>query len=415
MSKLRVYQPRPNHYEFIERYRDDFERFPRMDNATYFMKYVIIALKARLTGRRVSDREIFAAKRQLLSYLRREAKNTEEYALYEKGLEEIWDNIATRMRRNPAVLEYFLDFATKSVSLANFMSWVPCSETMENARGYGYDIAGRYGQLDLDDIAFYWSLRTPVLAEICLRIQYFQEVLETMMIELERKSPGEKLRLEIVGAGRLAELRSYAAELDWFNNLEIIAIDEDSGVRSNIDDLFRYKYQSSLEELGFIWADRSMSEAQIDELAKQRNAKHRYYNMSFDEFRKKSEYNGYFDLILCDGIMSYYKRSTSAMLSHLRTTMKDSGKLIFDLQILNLPGDMSLLQHKEALNWETVPRLDPDFSVNGAYKRIQKACDAAGLAMEDAVIYPADSAKNAVKIGVGFTLTRQANWSKTGN
>lgn len=409
---IRTYQPRVNPNEFIEQYRNDFRRYPRMDNRTYFVKYVKTALRSKVTRRKVTAQEIDDAKRKLLKYLRTYTGDDAEYALYVEGLDKIWDNLARRMKKSPAVLEYVLDFATRSPSLANFMWWVPCSETMENARGYGYDIAGRYGRLDVDDVAFYWSLRTPVLAGICLRIQYAQDIIESWLERFKKKKANRPLRVLFVGAGRMPELRSYNAKVEWFDELEIVAVDEDRGVRSNIDELFQYQYGKTLEELGFVWVERTMTEAQVQAIAAEKHAKHRYYNMSIDEFKKKPEYNGYFDIIIMDGVMSYYRKNTPAMLASIRSLMQDEGQLVIDLQILNLLVDMSLLQHKVALDWNTVPQLDPDFSAKAAYKRIGKACEMVGLTMDDAVLYPADPGKNAVIIGIGFVLRRQSNWRK---
>lgn len=412
MERIRVYQPGPNPNEFIEQYRNDFRRYPRMNNATFFGKYVKIALLAKITHRKVSQREIDAAKYKLLRYLEDFASDEAEFLRYRSGLNKIWPNLAKRMQRSPAVLEYFMDFAIHSPSLANFMSWVPCSETMENARAYGYDIAGRYGKLDPDDVAFYWSLRTPVLAGICLRIQYAQEAIKKC-IKVIRQQSQRPVRVLFVGAGRLPELRSYNASSDWFKDLEIVAVDEDSGVRQNIDELFQFTYDQTLEELGFVWVDRNMCENDINEIARERQACHRYYNMSFDEFKKRSEYNSYFDLIILDGVMSYYRNNTVSMLSSLRGLMCDEGQLIIDLQLLNIVRDLSLLQHKVALDWNTVPQLDPDRSIRSAYKRIKQDSDVAGLALDDAVLYPADPGKHPVMIGIGFTLRRQSNWRKT--
>lgn len=411
MRPIRIYQPEPNPNEFIEQYRSDFRRYPRMSNAVHFWRYVKIDLLAKLTKRKITRHQINVAKRELLNFLEDYASSEAEYRQYCAGLEQIWPNLVERMKHKPAVWQYVMDYAVRSPSLANFMSWVPCSETMENARGFGYDIAGRYGPLNPDDVAFYWSLRTPVLAGICLRIQYAQTVIENYL-KMVRKTSRKPVRVLFVGAGRLPELRSYNAKVEWFDELEIVAVDEDGGVRQNIDELFQYSYHKNLEELGFVWVDRDMTEERANQIAAERQARHRYYNMSFDEFKKRPEYNGYFHIVVMDGVMSYYRKNTVPMLTGVRGVMRDEGYLVIDLQLLNLLQDVSLLQHKVALDWETVPQLDPDRSAKAAYKRIARDCDTVGLTMDDAVLYPADPGKNPVMIGIGFTLRRQANWRK---
>lgn len=266
------------------------------------------------------------------------------------------------------------------------MHWVPCSETMENAFGYGYNLAEKYGPLSPQDVAFYWSLREPVLSGIRQRVYLAQDVLEALLRAAVAKHFDRKLRVLFVGAGRLPELRRRGFPLEYIEQMEIVAVDEDKGVWDNIDGLFRYTFGKTVGELDI-----------------------QYYNMSFLEFVRGGKWNGYFDVIIAQGVMSYYNNTTQTinMLRDMRSLLGANGIVIMDLQLFHI----SLLRCKFALDWNTNPPLSPDMSEGGARKRIQKACAAVGLDIIHTKLFRTDSRPNSPKIGVGFVLRRNGNWA----
>ncbi len=409
--KLHVFSPSPHPDEFIDELSHDFKRFPRVRQFEFYGRYVLIDLWARVTGHQASEQEIETQKRSLLTYLFDYLNgNKAEYDEYVAGLERIWPELKERMRRNYASFVYFCDYATRSISLANFMWWVPFSEAMENARGYGYTIAGEYGPLRLDDLALYQSVRTPVLTMIRARWQYAQFAIKKMVAQVQCEN--RPVRVLFVGAGRLCELRTYYAEKGWLDDkLQVVAVDEDEGVLANIDELFQYKWGKTTEELGFAWINRSMTAMQISEHTE--GTKHQYYLMSFEEFRHKTAYSSYFDIIIVDGVMSYYKKEMRTLLMNMKALLRNNGKIVFDLQVMELFRDWSLLQHECALVWQTQPRLQPDFSIKGACRRVQDACERVGLTIVDEVVYPADPGRKALSAGVGFTLSKPTTWRRT--
>jgi len=372
-------------HERIEQYEDRFDMFPAMDHGRYSWKYVQLQLAARLKRRKVTASETMRAKTHLTDYLKEVLHDRpDEIKQYLEGLEEIWPGMQERMLASPALMRYVEDFAVRSLSLLNFMSWVPCSETMENAFGYGYSVAGQYGPLSIDDVAFYWSLREPVLSEIRQRVYYAQDMIARWM-EHPEWWYGPKLRILFVGAGRLPELRRRGYPTEWLDRQEIVAVDEDAGVWKNLDDLFRLAHGKSCAELGL-----------------------NYCNVSLNEFTRNAGWGGYFDLVIMQGVMSYYRdeAQTLHMLRDLRSLMHPDGQLEMDLQLFHI----SLLRCKFALDWNTNPPLSPDFSAKGADKRIRKACADVGLVVEDSRTLKTDSRANAVKIGQIFTLRRPGNW-----
>lgn len=373
--------------EIIDQFESDFGRYPPMDHNTYSLKYVKTELGAKLLRKKVTTMDTERARRQLTTYLtdyaREHNENLEEYL---DGLNQIWPDMRRRMLEHPALYQYVMDFAVRSPTLLNFMSWVPCSETMENAFGYGYNIAGKYGPLPLDDVAFYWSLREPVLSGIRQRVKYARRRIDEKMKPVMEGERSEPLRILMVGAGRMPELRRWGYPSQYFAHQDIVAVDEDSGVWSNLDELFRYTH-------GF-----ATKEANI-----------RYYNMSFSEFVRDKVWNGYFDVVLVQGVMSYYSENTQTvqMLRDFRSMLKPGGIIVMDLQLFHI----SLLRCKFALDWNTNPPLSPDMSDKKAEKRIRAACETVGLHVDDAQLFLTDSREKSPKIGMAFTLRRPPNWA----
>lgn len=376
------YRPEP-----IDQYEDDFKRYPAMDHKEFSWKYVQTELTAKLLNRKVSIADTELARRALENYLRDYTKRTgEDLAAYMDGLARIWPGMQRRMVAHPALYQYVMDFAVRSPTLLNFMSWVPCSETMENAFGYGYDIAGRYGPLPLDDVAFYWSLREPVLSGIRQRVYYAQDKIEQMMKPILDGHRGEPLKILFVGAGRLPELRRRSYPTEFFRHQEIVAVDEDKGIWDNLDELFVYTHHQPVADLGIT-----------------------YCNKSIAEFVRDPKWNGYFDLIVMQGVMSYYqdKTQTTHMLRDLRSLLKVGGEIVMDLQLFHI----SLLRCKFALDWNTTPPLSPDMSDKSAEKRIRATCQTVGLAVDDVRLFRTDSRPESPKIGMAFTLRRPGNWA----
>lgn len=373
--------------EMIAAFEDDFARYPPMDHNKYSLKYVKTELMAKLLHRRVTVAETEQARRQLTGYLRQYCQqHQEDFEEYQAGLEAIWPDMKRRMLAHPALYQYVMDFAVRSPTLLNFMSYVPCSETMENAFGYGYNIAGKYGPLPLDDVAFYWSLREPVLSGIRQRVYYAQDMIAKLMDPIMQDNRREPLRILMVGAGRMPELRRRSYPRFFFAHQEIVAVDEDKGVWSNLDDLFRYTH------------DCTTAEADI-----------RYFNMSIGEFVRDQTWSGYFDLIVLQGVMSYYSDDvqTVHMLRDLRSMLKPGGLIVMDLQLFHI----SLLRCKFALDWNTNPPLSPDMSDKKAEKRIRAACETVGLHVDDVRLFRTDCREDSPKIGVAFTLRRPLNWA----
>ncbi len=373
--------------EIVDSYHKDFERFPAMDHAVYSWKYVKIALMAKIMHRKVTPMEIAACKIELLDYLQTYTMKTgEDFQKYQDGLEKIWPNIEERMLRSSSLYQYVLDFAVRSPTLLNFMSWVPCSETMENAFAYGYNIAGEYGPLSPTDVATYWSVREPVLFEIVFRVYYCQDVLADLTIPLLKNPNRPALKILFGGAGRLPELRRRGYPEDFLRRQEIVAVDEDEGVWSNLNELFYYAHQKKMTDFNI-----------------------RYYNMGISEFIREKDWRAYFDVVVLQGVMSYYssEAQTMTMLRDMRSLLKNNGLLIMDLQLFHI----SLLRCKFALDWNTTPPLSPDMSEKVAYQRIKKACDAVGMIIQNCTTIRGDPRPNAPKIGMAFTLRRPASWS----
>lgn len=371
--------------ERIDQFENDFARFPAMEHGKYSWKYVQTQLGAKLLGRKVTVEDTLRQKQRLVAYLEQFTRgDSAKLKSYLEGLEQIWPGMQERMMKSPALLQYVGDFAVRSPSLLNFMSWVPCSETMENAFGYGYNLAGEYGPLALDDVAFYWSLREPVLAQIRQRVYYGQDKIAEWMEHPERWQGG-KLRILFVGAGRSPETRRRGYPTSWFEQQHVVMVDEDKKVWDNLDYLFELTHGKTVKELGI-----------------------EYYNTSLAEFVRDRQWAGYFDLILMQGVMSYYSDNvqTQHMLRDVRSLLHAGGQIVMDLQLFHI----SLLRCKFALDWNTNPPLSPDMSANKAVKRIHKACADVGLLVDDSQLLRADSRPNAVKIGQIFTLRRPDNW-----
>lgn len=390
MAKLfRMNENRPAFYksEMIDQYENDFRQFPPMNHIGYSMSYITYELKQTALHRRVDHVDMLLARQKLEHYLDQYVKKCGgDRRAYQEGLEKIWPNLEQRMLKHPAVYKYVMDFATQSPSLLNFMSWVPCSETMENAFGYGYNIAEEYGPLSPADVAFYWSLREPVLSGIRQRVCYAQGEIGRLMQPILRGERKEKLRILFVGAGRAPELRRWGYPTEFLLQQEVVAVDEDKGVWSNIDFLFQQVHGKTVKELGI-----------------------RYYNMSFSEFMRNGNWNGYFDLIIANGFMSYYQdeMQTLHMLRGLRSLLKVGGRLVMDLQLLHV----SLLRCKFALDWNTNPPLSPDVTDKGAEKRIREACQKVGFDVCDAQLLRTDLRPKSPKIGMVFTLERPGDWA----
>lgn len=375
---------KPYTSEPIDQYENDFIRFPPMDHKVYSWKYVQTELKAKLLRNRVCRSDTEVAYRRLVDYLKQYTQKTgEDFEAYMEGLQKIWPGMQRRMLVSPALFQYVQDFAIRSPTLLNFMSYVPCSETMENAFGYGYNIAGEYGSLSIDDVAFYWSLREPVLSGIRQRVYYAQDIIARLMMYQNSATP---LRILFVGAGRLPELRRRGYPRDYLERQEIVAVDEDRGVWGNIDDLFEYTHGCTVKDLNI-----------------------KYYNASLHEFARDAKWAGYFDLVVAQGVMSYYRddTQTQAMLREMRSLLKPDGLLVMDLQLFHI----SLLRCKFALDWNTNPPLSPDMTSRGAEQRIRAACGVVGLHVDDVRLFRTDSRQNSPKIGMGFTLRRPSSWA----
>lgn len=329
---------------------------PTIDRAWDEYRFVWMSLRYKLMPWcRVSRRKISQIYRLLLNFLAAVAETSDIYARCKDALDETWPVMATKMRKNPALAQFMLEYGVHSEFFYPFLLRVPQATTLEVASGYAYDLLGNLRRIPVNDPMYAFVQGDEMFEWIRMRIEGEQAYLKGYEDVL------------FVGGGLLQALRR--------NNYPL------GDLRQRI---IAYDFNLDLQEPLLEVFDRPLSEYGIE------------YHFEPAENAKKDFAPQSFDVIDVSGVLSYRKndKELRSMLGWLLDLLKTDGVLVFDLQVLTL----TLLFDKLVLGWETDPAMKPEKNTQDAIKKVTQICEELGVGVE---------VMNSTEIGVQFAVRKR--------
>lgn len=269
-----------------------------------------------------------------------------------QGFERIWPKLS-EMLREPAFYLCIKRFCMDSSFLYTyFVELSGYASALEIAGGYSIDITGKYRKIPECDGAYKMAALEPTFRSFLQRIWFSQQMMLRRAEEFgwrpdmteQEKAETERVKVLFLGGGMLPQLRMYELRPEMVSEMfDITVYDRDPKMPGYLEMVF----------------EQPIAEYGID-----------YHFADFDEaFRNESNF-GKYDLVIAEGVMSYYKKpeQTEYMLKGAAKMLKRDGRFVFDLQIL----EPSMLRCVLALAWRGTG-LNPDFGAKKAIQRIREA------------------------------------------
>lgn len=307
-----------------------------------------------------------------------------------KEIERTWPKVRTMLRENAGLIAYMNDLGSHSLGFYYFLLLVPRAIALESAFGNNYVNDGTYRSLKFDFVSSRSAVKEPIFAQLRWRDYRSQEAvreaLERYRAELERymnhdawvrsgaKVPQKPLVISL-GGGLLAEFRKFGFSLQDIRDLRIIACDMDESLLKELDVVFQHDFGIPFSESGI-----------------------EYRICSIEDMFKDSELWGMADVVLMDGILSYYPKlqDMQRMVAGALSLLKREGKLACDLQVMH----PTLIRCALVLFWKS--NMVPELSARKALKKMRQIC--ANLQTQ-ILRYEVDP-RNKKPVGVHFVLAK---------
>ncbi len=338
----------------------DEGRFPPEGYWDYSVKYILLAIVQKVFRLRVSWKKINQFHVDATERLRELAKKDPELDECEamRGFERIWPKLS-QMLREPAFYFCIKRFCMDSSFLYTyFVELSGYAPALEIAAGASNDVTGRYREIPECDGGYKMAVLEPTFRSFLQRIWFSQQIMlrrakssgwRPNMAD-DEKQKCRRVRVLFLGGGMLPQLRMYELAPETVSEVfDIVVYDKDPKMPNHLEMVFG----KPIQEYGI-----------------------KYCFTDFDEAFKDSANFGKYDIIVAEGVMSYYKtpEQTQYMLRGAHKMLVDGGWFVHDLQVL----EPSMLRCVLALAWRGTG-LSPDVGAKKAIRRIEKAAGECGF------------------------------------
>lgn len=222
-------------------------------------------------------------------------------------LHEVWNETEQRFMRDPGFASYCTRFCMLSEWYPRWPLNVPSARAVVGSFGYGWDLAGEFGEIPITDDHAWWTEHHPVMRYLLTRGKNSACLVEEQRVRLAATDElaWRKQKILVLGAGYMPWATMLNYRLDPFEQ-EVLACDIDP--RLTLEDL-RQKFGAAADAVTYQTGDLK------DLLAAQ-------------------ELFGKFDIVLMDGLYIYLPsdQRTAIMDGILRLLRPDGGKLVYDDQ-----------------------------------------------------------------------------------
>lgn len=338
-------------------------------------KYVKAYMRAKELGERTSDdvlQEIYA---KLEVTFRAKTSDMTEAARYMDAFRSSWPVMLEVIRANSARGMYFLDKVVDSISFYDALRRIhdpeiPNATVLEAAFAVTYDIAGKYGKLDLDDPSTLFDMFEPIMVEDRWRTAKVVEKLQRLAGRRERSRvfPG--------GFGLGPEYRHFGFTLDQIRRLDIVGVDRDYH-QKELDETFQYAHGVNFADTGI-----QLIQGEIT------------------DFVKQPEHFGAFDYAYMMGVMSYTEDDSGMcdLMDGALRVLKPGADFDFDLQVV----DDSLRRVAMIFGWCEDYPLRPEATPEAAIERVNRVCRECDAELAEYEVDP----RNDPAVGICFTVRR---------
>lgn len=306
-----------------------------------------------------------------------------------REINRTWPQVSEMLLGNAGSIAFMNDMGSHSLGFYYFLLLVPRASALESAFGYNYVNDGVYRDLRFDPVSKRLATMEPIFVEIRRRDYRSQEVVRQALARYrekrerylscdawtgDNKVPVRPLIISL-GGGLLAEFRKFGFTLQDIRDLRIVACDTDEKLPQELDAIFRHDFGVSFAESGI-----------------------EYRLCEIEDVFKDSELQNAADVVLMDGILSYYSQinDMQRMVEGALALLKRDGKFACDLQVMH----PSLIRCATVLFWKS--SMKPERSAGRALSKMRQIC--ANLQTQ-ILRYEVDP-RNKKPVGVHFVLAK---------
>lgn len=304
--------------------------------------------------KRASDGELQCIYDDLLAHFAATADSDEQFLCEQAAIRRTWPRLTGKLKKLRGAANFMREYGVHSRFFYPFLLDVPTAVAMLPAHGIARDVCGVIRPIPVSDAMYRFCLRDEVFTSVRFRRDYSRMWLETAK------------RPVILGAGLMPEYFMYQdAPLDQ----EVVAYDLDATLMPVLQQLF----------------GRSPMEMGID-----------YRFESFERAFQDETQWGKHDLVLAQGVASYFTKRLEWFIAGMARLMSDDGTIVFDMQVMC----SALYFDALVLGWKTQPALTPAKSRDDAIEMVRQCADKVGLKVCDCAMSPNSAA------GIVFRLAK---------
>lgn len=309
----------------------------------------------------------------LISYTRSNYVGDMHHAI--NVINDGWPTVKKLLLNNAGLVSYFNDYGSQSLGFYRFIQLVPRAVALESAFGAGYRNDGIYGTFRGDFPMSCSGVAEPIFVELRWRDYLSQAVIREELALYRSGKKKQKPRIISLGAGLLAEFRRFGFTLEDIRDLDIIVCDMDEGLLSDLDVVFMHDFGVKFSESGI-----------------------KFCICDVDEMCNNPELLGTADVVLMDGVLSYYPklRDMQGKVAGAMRLLKQGGKLACDLQVMHL----TLIRCVIVFYW--ISSMIPELSARRALRKMRKICKNLGIEIVRSRVDP----RNDKPVGVHFVLQK---------
>lgn len=306
----------------------------------------------------------------LIEYARK--KKPQEAELYESWINANWHRITYRYARNAGWVRLMKEQGVNSLGLFAFCSLVPTAAALESAYGEQIDNSNRFINLLEDWHSARYATETPTFVQIRERNGLSSGLIWASLCRYQLTD--QKPVVFSLGCGLMAEFRYFKIHrVEHIRQMRLIVCDADKENRAKLEDALQRTYGESIESLGI-----------------------EYHECSIEELCMQPDLQGIADVVLLDGIASYYDgiEHKQDLLTKASRLLSQHGVMAFDLQVM----DISLIREKVVFAWESTMR--PELTAKAARTKMRRIANNLGMH-----VHMVTDRRNKHPLGVWATLS----------
>lgn len=337
-------------------------------------QYILKTLLGRVVPwRKPTEAQVQRVYDDLIRYTRQHYKGDMQKAI--QAIDDGWPKVKALLLNNAGLISYFNDYGSKSLGFYRFIQLVPRAVAIESAFGFGYRNDGVYGTFRGDYPMSCSGVAEPIFVELRWRDYRSQAVIREELELYRSGKKKQKPRVISLGAGLLAEFRKFGFTLDDIRDLDIIACDMDKALLPDLDTVCMHDFGVKFSQTGI-----------------------KMFFCDADEICDNPELWGTADVVLMDGVLSYYPKfkDMRQKVAKAMRLLKPRGKLACDLQVMHL----TLIRCVIVFCW--ISSMVPELSAGRALKKMRKICRDLGVEIVRSEVDP----RNDKPVGVHFVLQK---------